>query len=1024
MRIFLVFFLLFQVFPLMTQMPDELENPEITGINNLDAHCTLFPYRNADNAKNGDFQKSQHYLNLNGKWDFEWSKSPRQRPLDFYKNNFDRSKWSKINVPADWQMEGFGTPIYTNVKYPHEKTPPKIQEHYNPVGSYFRTFDLPDNWKDQKVVLHFGGVNSAFFVWVNEKQIGMGKGSKTPVEFDVSNFLQNGKNTIAVQVYRWNDGSYLEDQDMWRLSGIERDVYLYVEPKVHIKDYFFQPDLINNYQDGTFNLEIIPAGNFQRKKIKIALKEKKSGKTTFEKNYNLEKKQSIHGELKEVEKWTAETPNLYELTITILGDNPVYYTSSVGFRKVEVINKQVCINGKPILFKGVNRHEHDMKTGHVISEASMLQDIEIMKKNNINSVRTSHYPDDPRWYELCNIHGLYLIDEANIESHDMGSLWNWGYSLDKTLGNNPLWEKAHLNRITRMVERDKNHPSIIIWSLGNEAGSGRNFEKSAAWVKGKDKSRLVQFEQAWTEEYTDLVVPMYPTIEQMKEYLKIGDPRPYVMCEYMHSMGNSGGNLIDYWNLIDAEPQLQGGFIWDWVDQGLLEKLPNGKSHFAYGGDYGPFDVPSDEDFCLNGLVFPDRSPKPILEEVKVAYQPFKFYDEDIKSGKVRIRNFHAFISSTDFDFFYRIIKNGKAIKKEKLLLKEVLNPLEEKIITFDLQKQKLNKIDEYFIEFFVETKSEKGLIPKGHNIAKAQLLLQKAAPKNHFQTTNEKLTLLDREDEIIIEGKHFSVSFSKKTGDVNGYILNSKELFKKPLNPNFWRIPTNNDRGYSMQNELKIWKDINKEKEVTKFDFEEKNSEVFIQTTSKLSNGRGILNVNYRVNSEGELFVNTLFEKNKFLPEIPRFGMRFQMPSEYQQVEWYGRGPHENYQDRKTSAFVGTYKSRVKDFYVPYIYPQENGYKTDVRWIHFINEKGDGLAIIAEETLGIGASHNCLEDFDLEPRHADEIPPKNFIEVCVDWKQMGVGGDNSWGYRPHEEYRLLENKFEYSFVIKPVMSD
>ncbi len=1007
---------------LNAQIPSELQNPEITGINNLAPHNTIFPFRDKSLAQKGDFKESAYYFDLNGKWKFHWSKNPRTKPNDFFKADFDRSSWNEIEVPSDWQMKGYGVPIYTNVKYPFKKNPPFIPEEYNPVGSYYKSFNLPKSWQGKHAILHFGAVNSAFFVWVNGTKAGMGKGSKTPVEFDISKYLEEGNNNIAIQVYRWTDGSYLEDQDMWRLSGIERDVYIYIEPDTYIKDYFFKPDLDKKYRTGLFNLEILMDGRLSEQKLSVKLVDLETNQQVYETKLKAGKKLSIKGKVNNVKKWSAEFPNLYKLSISIEGNETVYYSSLVGFRKVEILNKQVCINGKPILFKGVNRHEHDMVDGHVVSEESMLKDIKLMKLNNINSVRTSHYPSHPRWYELCDIYGLYVISEANIESHEMGSLWNDGYSLDKTLGNNPLWGKAHLNRTQRMLERDKNHASIIIWSLGNEAGSGINFENNAAWIKSRDNSRLVQYEQAWTEKYTDIVCPMYPKFKDMEDYLKLNDPRPYVMCEYMHSMGNSGGNLADYWELIESEPQLQGGFIWDWVDQGLLEELPTGKKYFAYGGDYGPSDVPSDEDFCLNGLVFPDRSPKPILHEVKSVYQNFKFYPTDIKNRKLLVKNFNSFTSSSNYDFVYKIIEDGKTVQEGLLNLDKEIKPLSEAEIIIPNFTSELLKNKEYFLNIYVKSKNKSGLIPLGHIVASGQLELFKPVLATEHALKVSDLKLIELEQNLIIEGDNFSATFSKGTGNLKSYIYKSKELLRTPLSSNFWRVPTNNDRGYGMQYKLKVWREIHSSEKIENFSFTKAQDKVSIMVKYSYLNKGCSNSITYVVNKIGEIKIKSSFEKKENLPELPRYGMRFQIPTDFQYMNWYGRGPHENYQDRKTSAFVGLYHGKVIDQFVPYIYPQENGYKTEVRWVTFTNKSGIGIKIYGDIPLGIGAAHNSSEDYDPEYRHAYEIPKKNFIEVCVDKEQMGVGGDNSWGYKPHEEYRLLDNKYNYSFVIKPIV--
>ena len=1004
------------------QMPHELENPQITGINNLDPHCTLFPFDSEQLAREGRKDPSHNFLTLNGAWQFQWSINPDMRPAEFYKSNFDRSGWDEMTVPADWQMEGYGTPIYTNVKYPFEKNPPFIQKHYNPVGSYYRHFELPETFQDKKIILHFGGVNSAFFVWVNGVEVGMGKDSKTPVEFDITELLSSGRNSIAVEVYRWNDGSYLEDQDMWRLSGIERDVYIYAEPAAHVTDYFFRQKLINNYTDGEFFLDIALDGQLAGVVVDVELTDLSDGTVAFQRQQDASTNMSVFGTVPQVNAWTDEHPNLYELMIRISGREEAFYSSRIGFRNVEILNNQLCINGMPILFKGVNRHEHDMTTGHVVSAESMMQDIVLMKQNNINAVRTSHYPNDPRWYALCDEYGLYVVDEANIESHDMGSFRNRGYSLSRTLGNNPQWQKAHLSRIKRMVERDKNHPSIVIWSLGNEAGSGQNFEKGTTWIKARDKSRPVQYEQAWTEEYTDLVVPMYPTLNSMRQFIASGDPRPYVMCEYMHSMGNSGGNLADYWTLIESEPQLQGGFIWDWVDQGILTHESDGTTRFAYGGDFGPDDIPSDEDFCLNGLVFPDRSPKPILHEVKAVYQPFKFRLDQLNPLSIEIINYHTATNSDLFDFKFQLLKNGNVVQEGTLQLDQSIDPLKSAVIPFPFEGIQDGN-NEYFINIQAIRRNSTNLLAANHEVATAQLLLNQPQITQASSHSLSKAKLVTQEvgDNIVVIGKDFSATFAKKEASITRLMYKSRDMLKFPIQANLWRVPTNNDRGYGMHRELKIWRDIMEEAEVVDFSYDNVDAGVQIKTKLALSDERGTITTSYLIQSDGQIAMEMHFEKNPDLPEIPRFGIRLQVPKDYINIEWYGRGPHENYQDRIESAYVGIYKSTVEALHVPYIYPQENGYRTEVRWLKFTDNMGDGIAFQGLPTLGFGASRNSLEDFDSEPRHSADMAKRDFIEIYLDHKQMGVGGDNSWGYRPHEQYRLLDNEYSFRFTLKPI---
>lgn len=1013
---------------LSAQTFTEIQDPSITGVNVRPAHATIFPFETEQLANANDKEKSDRYLSLNGSWKFKWVEYPAARPTDFFESEEKVSEWGEIKVPADWQMEGHGIPIYTNVKYPHAQTPPTIQDHFNPVGSYFKTFELPTNFEDEEVILHFGAVNSAFYCWVNGKYVGFGKGSKTPVEFDAKEFLKKGKNTIALQIYRWNDGSYLEDQDMWRLSGIERDVYLYVNPGVSVKDHFILAELDDNFRNGVYRseLEIDNKSASNGYQVEVTIKDQNDRVVFTQKKPVTESSTyTFSGQIDAVNPWTAETPNLYSHTMAILGPNgeKSFYQEKIGFRTVDITNGQVRINGQPILFKGVNRHEHDPITGHVVSKESMIKDIQLMKLYNINAVRTSHYPNDPRWYELCDQYGLYVVDEANIESHAMGSLWNDGYSLDKTLGNNPDWKAAHLNRTQRMVERDKNRPSIIIWSLGNEAGSGQNFEATAAWIKSRDNSRPVQYEQAFMESYTDLVVPMYPNFDAIDKFLKSGDPRPYVMCEYMHAMGNSVGNLQDYWDLIESEPQLQGGFIWDWVDQGLLSFTGDGDSTYVYGGDFGPADVPSDGDFCMNGLVFSDRSIKPHIHEVKKVYQNFKFKADDLAKGKIKVKNYHSFLSSDVFDFTYVIEGNGAELKSGALKIKTVA-PGKSQTIQIPVDKDLFKASDtEYFVSLSVKTKKATDLVPEGYEIAKEQFQLPFASQTASKNVSEEQLNTVEVNGEYRVRGKDFTAIFSKETGDLKSYIYKGTYLLKAPLQPNLWRVPTNNDRGYGMQWKFDVWQDVAANRKLKSFDTSMgNNGSVNISQISILDAGQSVFSTEYTIYPTGVIDVKSTFEKGEGeLPEIPRFGMNLQMPVQFNNMTWFGRGPGESYQDRNSSSFVDLYEGKVSDQYVPYPWPQENGNKTDVRWMALLDNENRGLAFKGNIPLEMSAYHFSIRDFDRVPEHNFDLPMKNFVEVNVDYKQMGVGGDNSWGYTPHEPYRLLDSKYEYQFSIIPV---
>lgn len=775
------------------EIPVELEDPQIVSVNTMDPHAWFIPFPDTRSMIGKTNMESPWIKSLNGLWKFRWSENPYARPKDFYKTDFDVSSWKEIPVPSDWQMQGYDYPIYVNVRYPFDANPPLIPQEYNPVGSYKKEFDVPVEWLDMCVTLHLGGVNSAAFYWLNGEKLGYSEDSKTPVEFDVTGLLREKGNQLAIEVYRWSDGSYLEGQDFWRLSGIERDVFLYAKPGVHIYDYSVTTDLINNYTDAILNVEVdvrnvAPANNKGRHTLKMVLKDM-DDKVVAEQKKNISfgsqpsVKVAFSREIKNPGKWTAETPQLYMLYISLENSKGEIMAagSKVGFREVEIRGMQLLVNGKPVYLKGVNRHEHDETTGHVISEGSMIKDIMLMKQNNVNAVRTAHYPNDSRWYELCDEYGLYVVDEANIESHGMG------YTPERTLGNKPEWLEAHMDRTVRMVERDKNHPSIIIWSLGNEAGNGSNFMATYSWIKERDKTRPVQYERAVLGENTDIYCPMYMTAANMELYA-LGNPtKPLIQCEYAHAMGNSVGNLKDYWDIIYRYPVLQGGFIWDWVDQGIAQYDYQGRKYWAYGGDFGPEGVISDNNFCANGIISPDRRPHPALYEVKKVYQNINFETLDPAAGIYLIKNGFFFTPLSRYDIEYTIEENGVAIKssilgQENLLsgsgyaqenrssmgtgsLPEVL-PGSHLIVKIDLSAITYKPDCEYFIIFRAKQKEEAQLIPAGHVVAYEQFKL--AGPLNSYvkRYPSGNLSIINNQDSTFtITGASFSAVLTDRAG-------------------------------------------------------------------------------------------------------------------------------------------------------------------------------------------------------------------------------------------------------------------
>jgi beta-galactosidase len=1012
----------------------ELEDPKITSLNVLKPHAWFIPFPDSKSMEGKRSLESPWCKLLNGNWKFFWSKCPADRPVDFYKKEFDFSSWKEIPVPSDWQMQGYDYPIYVNIQYPFKADPPFIPKDYNPVGSYIQTFSVPAEWKDKRVVLHFGGVNSAAYYWLNGGRLGYSEDSKTPVEFDITGYLKEGGNTMAVEVYRWSDGSYLEDQDFFRLSGIERDVFLYATPKVHIYDYFVQTDLINNYTDGTLFVTVdlknsnpgLKSGDYA---VELKLLDKNNteagaGKQKIQINALESAHASFKVSVKSPSKWTAETPNLYSLLISLKdksGKEEEALTSKIGFRKVEILNKQLCINGKPIYIKGVNRHEHDEYNGHVIGEEGMLKDIELLKQFNLNAVRTCHYPNSPRWYELCDEYGLYVVDEANVESHGMG------YDLDKTLGNNPDWLDAHMDRTIRMVERDKNHPSVIIWSLGNEAGNGSNFYATYNWIKKRDFTRPVQYERAEMDRNTDIFCPMYMPAAQMEIYAKMNHDKPLIQCEYAHSMGNSVGDFQDYWNVIEKYPSLQGGFIWDWVDQGIAQVDNNGRKFWAYGGDFGPANVPSDNNFCDNGLISADRRPHPTLYEVKKVYQNIKFKALDLMDGQFEIRNNFIFTALDKYNFDYSIEENGVLILNKNLPAFNLI-PGASEPVSIDLSDLSIRPNSEYFIIFRARQRVAEGMIPAGHIIAYEQFRLPYMSIIPPVFKSPGRLSCTTGKPGTTISGQSFSVSFDS-LGWLCSYKLAGQELVKTPLKPNFWRAPIDNDYGNNMPDRLKIWKEAGNKLFLISFTVRQVSSELLeVSSLYNIADVKGTWTGSYTIHSDGRIEVNNTFTTaDKSLPEIPRIGMRWRLGQEFSNMDYYGRGPWENYQDRKTSALISRYSEKVADQIFLYVRPQENNYRTDIRWFSLTDNSGKGLLVAGKPVISTSAHNYAMEDIDdgsrKHQRHINDIIDRDFVEWNIDYKQMGVGGDNSWGALPLDKYTLHPGEYSYGFVIMPISS-
>jgi beta-galactosidase len=1235
--------------PAQDKFPPEMENPALTGLNKIPPRSYFVPFPDEKSALTLWNEESPCYLSLNGTWKFHWTERTQERPVDFHKPGFNASGWDDMPVPANWEFNGYGTPIYVNSSYEwtEDPEPPKVPHDTNPVGSYLRKFTLPESWKGKQVFIHLGAVKSGFFLWINGQSVGYSKDCKTPAEWNITKYLKEGENTLALQVYRWTDGSYLECQDFWRISGIERDVFLYATPPVFISDFFARATLTNDYKDGRLRLDVSVSNPTGQKAGNLTLE------TALYRSLDADPVTSfsepvVLGPLRDMvvsfektipapDRWTAETPNLYILLITLKDETGKTLESvkhRIGFRTSEIKDGQLLINGKPILVKGVNRHEHDPVTAHVVSRESMLNDIRMMKQNNINTVRTCHYPDDPYWYDLCDQYGMYVIDEANIESHGMG----YGAA---SLAKNPMWKEAHLDRVRRLVERDKNHPSVVIWSMGNEAGDGENFTACYQWIHQRDDTRPVHYERALLGPNTDIYCPMYAGMEHLLEYASKKQSRPLIMCEYAHAMGNSTGNLQDYWDVIESHDQLQGACVWDWVDQGYLKKDKKGREFYAYGGDFGPPGTPSDGNFCCNGLVSADRTPHPGLKEVKKVYQYVKIKPEDLDKGIISITNMHDFLGLERYDIRWSLIASGRKLAGGVISKPEVA-PREKKLFTLDLPAFTPEPGVEYFLVFSVVTNAETDLIPLGFEVASEQISLPRSVgitPAGVDELL--PLTLTETDAAATISGKDFTLTFDKKAGSLTSYKYKGSELIHGAPRINFWRAPTDNDFGNGMNFRCSTWKDLSGQNPVTGVSLKQvKDQEVRVTVNNSLDKVKSVLTTTYTILGNGDvivdnrllpslgegrrrnyylpsdngrgqtmnitveepvmvkvpsieeepyqeftveafltpaifsrknsiwanrqwspgrlhlefrngtlcffidgsdyqymkysfeagksyrislaysapekylkLYVNGVLQETKTfsaavpldvkgesyiggyhnedrtfcgsidefrlwkkvldesdikkyegtmtgtedglvlcytfnndgsqkvkdmtgkldgdllevdipLPEMPRFGMRMELPGEYADVTWFGRGPHENYCDRNTSSFVGFYENKVKDMYFPYIRPQENGYRTDTRWLALKNGSGSGLLIMGDPLFSFSALEYSQEELDQGTRenyrHTNDLQPEDYVSLCIDYKQMGVGGDDSWGARPHEPYLLHLKKLSYSFVLRP----
>ena len=1072
---------------------------QTTSVNTEYPRTSFMTYADRAQAMTGQFENSPYYQLLNGTWKFYFVDAYKDLPSNITDPTVSTSGWHDIKVPGNWEVQGFGTAIYTNHGFefmPYKPQPPLLPEQ-NPVGVYRRDFTVPADWNGRDIYLNISGAKSGCYVYINGKEVGYNEDSKNPAQYLINPYLQPGENVLTLKIFRWSTGSYLECQDFWRMSGIERDVFLYSQPKASINDFRVTSTLDDSYKKGVFRLAI-DLKNRREGNAGLSVGYElidRAGKVvaTAEKNVSVQsgKKETVTFEqqLPDVLTWTSEAPNLYKLVMTVKEGGKVneVVPYNVGFRRIEIkeIDQKaengknyvvLMINGQPLKLKGVNIHEHNPETGHYMTEDLIRKDFELMKRANINTVRLCHYPQDRRFYELCDEYGLYVYDEANIESHGMY------YDLRKggSLGNNPEWLKPHIYRTTNMFERNKNYPSVTFWSLGNEAGNGYNFYQTYLWLKNADKDmmcRPVNYERAQWEWNSDMYVPQYPSAAWLEKTGKNGSDRPVVPSEYAHAMGNSTGSLWDQWKAIYKYPNLQGGYIWDWVDQGILVKDENGRPYWAYGGDFGK-DMPSDGNFLCNGVVNPDRTPHPAYSEVKYAHQNVAFEAADLANGQFIVKNRFYFTNLKKYMITYQVKENSKVIRGGKVSLD--IEPQGSKPFSVNVGGLKPKVGTEYFVDFCVTAVEPEPLVPAGYDIAHEQFRLPIEPLARTYKVAGPALNCQTEGDLLKAVSSKISFAFNKATGLVTSYKVNGTEYFQDGfgLQPNFWRAPNDNDYGNQGPKRLQVWKESSKDFKVVEADVKKEGTDAVLTAKYALPAGNYYI-VTYRIYPSGVVkadytFTPTGLEAAKaetseatvtatYTPGnenmhkvssnlvVPRIGVRFRLPADMNRVTYFGRGPEENYIDRNSGVNVGLYKNTAEQMYFPYVRPQENGHHTDTRWLSVEKKNGKGLTIYADNTVGFNALRNSVEDFDGEnavnrdyqwnnrnaeelkhdvstaknrkPRqtHINDITPQDFVEVCVDMKQMGLGGYDSWGAKPDPQYLIPANReYKWGMTIVP----
>lgn len=1016
------------------------EDPAVNGINRMPARATSYSYPDEATALMVDREASGRYLSLNGNWAFAFAEVPEAAPKDFHLPDFQPKGWAQILVPSNWELQGYGTAIYTNITYPFVPVdPPYVPDEDNPTGCYRHTFEVPSDWADQQVVLHFGGVSSAYYVWVNGEMVGYSEDSRVATEFDITPYVKFGeKNLLAVKVHRWSDGSYLEDQDHWRLSGIHREVMLLAQPRTHIQDFFVKAGLDEGYSYG--NLRVKPRLNHSRLSdlegwfYEIDVYDD-SGHPMLEQPLNAPVSEVVKEDLRvypregtvlsatvfNIEPWTAETPNRYTLVIALKDENGQTVearSSRIGFRNIQIGPEgELLINGESVELYGANRHDHHPVTGKVVSVADMEADIRLMKQLNFNAVRTSHYPNDPRFYELCDRHGLYVICEANLEVHGIGSL----------LTKDPRWSNGFVERAVRMVERHKNHPSIIFWSLGNESGAGANHAAMTGFIREYDDTRLVHYEgnhefPHTKASYVDMYSRMYWSIPEMVNLSRQSDLKlPIMWCEMAHSMGNSTGNLFKFRDVIQAEPQIVGAFVWDWVDQGLVKTTETGERYFAYGGDFGDTLI-NDENFCLNGVVDPDRRVKPGAKEWKKVFQPIRLTTQVPQEGKLTLTNLYDFTNLEGYTLSWQLMENGAALRSGSMALPDCPAGVAVPLQLGQMSPKAPKPGAVYTLDLSVTLPEAQSWAPAGHKIAVAQFVLPGVPDNRSFSAPEGKLTLEEREQQVRITGNDFEATVDKSTGALSGYKTGTTNWLEAPLKPNYWRAPTDNDRrGWKIYREAAAWKTAAEEAKVQGVRVQEAAGYVQVEVQSAILEGKASQKTVYTFYADGQVKVDYHFKKEGDYPELPRIGMQMAIPDAYDQIEFLGRGPHENYIDRLLSAQLGRYSMPVDSFFESYIMPQECSNRTGVHWMALSSGRGSGLLVQAQDSLSMSVWPYSMDDLEAAT-HTPELPERDFLTVNIDHQLLGVGGDNTWSKesKAHPEFRLNASAYRYGFVLRP----